>query len=77
MPDQVLIIKEKTTCYFVDFIRLAYKDLSLGKKSSRTHAALVLVEKEEGIPDNTASKSYLLFLSRTSIEPSVRIRGPN
>ena len=38
---------------------------------------LAWVEKGEVIPDNTAPKSYLHFLSRTTIELSIRIRGPN
>ena len=38
---------------------------------------LARVEKGEVIPDKAAPKSYFLFLSRTTIEPSERIRGPN
>ena len=46
-----------------------YKNLFLRKKSSQPGAALDLarVEKGEVIPDNTAPKNYLLFLSRTTI----------
>ena len=56
-----------------------YKNLFLRKKSSQTRVAidLVRVEKGEGIPDNTAPKSYLHFLSRTTIRRSVWIRGLN
>ena len=45
------------------------KNLFLRKKSSRPCAALdqARVEKGEIIPENTAPKSYLLFLSRTTI----------
>ena len=35
------------------------------------------MEKGERIPDKAAPKSYFPFLSRTTIEPAVRIRGPN
>ena len=35
------------------------------------------VEKGEGIPNKMAPKSYFLCLSRTTIEPSIWIRGPN
>ena len=58
---------------------VGYKNSFLRKKSSQTRAALDLtrVEKGKGIPDNTAPKSNFLFLSRTTTEPSVRIRGPN
>ena len=48
--------------------KVVYKNLFLKKESSQPRAALDLarVEKSEGIPDNTAPKSYLLFLSRTN-----------
>ena len=38
---------------------------------------LARIEKGEVILDGAAPKSYFLFLSRTTIEPSVRIQGPN
>ena len=46
------------------------RNLFLKKKSSwpRADIDLARVEKGKGIPDNTAPKSYLLFLSRTTIE---------
>ena len=56
-----------------------YKNLFLRRKSGRPRPCLGLagVEKGEVIPYSAAPKNYLLFLSRTTIEPSVRIRRPN
>ena len=53
-----------------------YQKLFRRKKSSWPRAALDLAwaEKGEVIPDK---KATFFFLSRTTIEPSVRIRGPN
>ena len=35
------------------------------------------VEKREGIPDSALPRSYFLFWSRSTIEPSVRFWGPS
>ena len=59
------------------YIYIYYKKLFSRKNKADLMWHLIWVEKGEGIPDNTAPKSYLLFLLRTTIEPSVWIWGLN
>ena len=58
-----------------EYIKIYFKEKNQADRVQ--HLILAWVEQEEVISDSAAAKSDFLFLSRTTIWLSVRIRGPN
>ena len=78
IPCNSLVGASDETVIITFYNELSYKNLLLRKKIKPTTCGLDLarVEKGEVILDSAAPKSYFLFLSRTTIWPSVWIRRP-